>query len=142
MLTAPGRWLRAALVMAVIALTLTGTLRCEDDCFPFGPMSMFASRTPPDGHVNVAELRGRVAGQDADVQLSMASFGLRRAEVEGQLHRMHMDPTLLGELIKARERVREELPKLTELRLVQVQYLLKNGQRIGYREEVVAEWRR
>jgi hypothetical protein len=142
MLTATGRGIRAALVLVVVALTLVGTRRCEDECFPFGPMSMFAYRTAPSGQVNVAELRGRVDGEPAEVKLSMASFGLRRGEVEGQLTRMHHDPSLLGELVRARETVRGDLPRLTELRLVQVYYVLHDGQRTGYREQVVAEWRR
>lgn len=142
MVTARGRQMRAAATALVVVLTLGGTFFGNDDDFPFGPFHMFSTRTEPTGNVNVVALRGRVEGRTDEVELSMASFGLRRAEVEGQLVRIDRDPSLLGELVRAREAVRGDLPRLSELRVVNVQYVLENGRRAGYRERLVAEWRR
>jgi hypothetical protein len=142
MLTARGRRWRGGLAALAAVLILGGTFYGDDDQFPFGPFRMFSTRTQPDGHVNVAVLRGRLDGAPDVADLSTASFGLRRAEVEGQLGRMQEDPRLLGELVRAREALRADLPRLSELRLVQIQYLLEDGRRIGYRETVMAEWRR
>lgn len=142
MLTTGGRRLRAAATFAVIALTLFGTRYSEDEAFPFGPMSMFAFRTEPDGRIGVASLRGVVAGSSAEVTLSPAGFGLRRAEVEGSMGRIKKDPTLLADLVRAREALRPELPAVEYIRIVQTNYELRDGIKTGFREYTVAEWRR
>ena len=142
MLTTGGRRARVVATLAVAALTLLGTRYSEDEAFPFGPMSMFAFRTEPDGRVDVASLRGIVAGSPREVEISPATFGLRRAEVEGSMGRMAKDPTLLGELVRAREAIRPDLPRVDYLRIVQTNYLLENGQQKGFRQATVAEWRR
>ena len=105
-------------------------------------MSQFAFRTVPDGRIDVASLRGTVEGSTAEAPLSTASFGLRRAEVEGSMGRMAADPTLLAELVHAREKIRRDLPRLSYVRIVQTNYLLKAGRRVGLRESTVAQWRR
>jgi hypothetical protein len=142
MLTVRGRLARVAATVLVVVLTLGGTFFGNDDEFPLGPFRMYSTRTEPTGSVNVVALRGRVEGRADELELSMASFGLRRAEVEGQLARIDRDPSLLAELVRAREAVRDDLPRLTELRLVNVQYVLEDGRRAGYRERILAEWRR
>jgi hypothetical protein len=142
MLTTVGRRLRAAATVGVVALTLLGTRYSQDEAFPFGPMSMFAFRTMPDGHVDVASLRGVVSGTTDEVPLSTASFGLRRAEVEGSMSRLKTDPTLLADLVRAREAVRGDLPRLDYVRVVQTKYLLRDGQKVGLTEATVAEWHR
>ncbi|MDQ1709064.1 MAG: hypothetical protein QOG49_449 [Frankiaceae bacterium] len=142
MLTTAGRRVRMAATLGIVALTLLGTRYSQDEAFPFGPMSMFAFRTMPDGHVDVASLRGVVSGTTDEVAVSTASFGLRRAEVEGSMGRMQTDPTLLADLVRARETGRRDLPKLDYLRIVQTKYLLRDGQKIGLTESTVAEWHR
>ncbi|MEO6714474.1 MAG: hypothetical protein ABIM89_13720 [Mycobacteriales bacterium] len=142
MMSRSGRRARAGVASAVIALTLFGTRYSEDEAFPFGPMSMFAFRTVPDGEVAVASVRGIAEGATDEIVLSTGSFGLRRAEVEGSLGRMQQDPALLGDLVLARERIHGNLPKLTYVRIVQSTYLLQDGQKVGLRESTVAEWRR
>ncbi|HZG95778.1 MAG TPA: hypothetical protein VEZ46_13810 [Mycobacteriales bacterium] len=141
MLSTVGRRVRLALTALVAVLAVSGTLYGQDDHFPFAPFRMFATRTAPDGPVRVVELRGRTAGAAAEGTLSMASFGLRRAELEGQLGRLR-SPGMLGELVRAREALRDELPRVDVLRLVEVEYLLDDGRQVGRRETTVAEWRR
>ena len=141
MLSPVGRGLRAAATTAVLALTLAGTLVGDDDHFPVGPFRMFSTKTPRDGAVRVSLIRGTtIDGQD--VRLSMASFGLRRAEFEGQLDRIAADPSLLGVLVTARERMRPNAQRLREVRLIDARWELEDGKRIGYVEVPVAEWRR
>ncbi|MEO6714476.1 MAG: hypothetical protein ABIM89_13730 [Mycobacteriales bacterium] len=141
MLTPTGRAVRAVLAGLLVALAVAGTLVGQDDHFPFAPFRMFSTRTAPEGEVRVAELRGAVVGGSGEAVLSMASFGLRRAEVEGQIDRLRT-PRMLGELVRSREAVRGDLPLLATLRLVQVHYDLRDGQEVGRRETTVAEWHR
>jgi hypothetical protein len=141
MVSAVGRRARVAVVAAAVIALLAGSFYGQDDHFPFGPFRMFSTRTVPDGEVTVAQLRGRVAGDAREVVLPMGGFGLRRAEVEGQLGRLSK-PGMLAELVKAREAVRSDLPSLDALRLVQVSYLLRDGRKVGERETTVAQWHR
>lgn len=141
MLTAAGRRVRAAIAVVVLVLAAAGTLWGQDDHFPFAPFRMFATRTSPQGEVSVVQLRGQLAGSEPEVTLSMGSFGLRRAEVEGQLDRLTR-PGRLGALVQAREAIRGDLPRLAALRLVQVRYVLRDGRQVGQREVTLAQWRR
>lgn len=141
MLTTAGRRVRVALIAVVAALAVAGTLYGADDHFPFAPFRMFSTRTAPDGVVSVVELRGLAAGDDAEQPLSMAAFGLRRAEVEGQIGRLR-SPAMLGQLVRAREAVRGDLARLDALRLVQVHYELRDGRQVGRTESTIAQWQR
>ena len=140
MLSPGGRRLRVGATAAALALTLLGTVAGDDDHFPFGPFRMFSTKTSRDGAVRVALLRGTTAdGQD--VRLEMASFGLRRAEFEGQLERIAANPGLLGELVAARARRRPNARPLREVRLISARWMLRDGRRVGYVETPVAIWK-
>jgi len=141
MLSPLGRRLRGGATAAVVALTLLGTAYGDDDHFPVGPFRMFSTKTSRDGAVKVALVRG-VTIDGRDVRLSMASFGLRRAEFEGQLDRIAQDPSLLGVLVEARERARPGSTPLREVRLISARWVLDDGRRVGYVETPVAVWRR
>ncbi len=141
MLSPLGRRLRAAATAAVLGLTLAGTAVGQDDHFPLGPFRMFSTKTPTSGIVKVSVVRG-VTLDGRDVRLPMGSFGLRRAEFEGQLDRFATDPSLLGLLVAARERSAPESPRLREVTLFKARWQLENGRRVGYVEEPVAIWRR
>ncbi len=141
MLSSRGRALRGGATAAALALTLLGTAAGDDDHFPFGPFRMFSTKTSPDGAVRVSLIRG-VTVDGAEVRLEMASFGLRRAEFEGQLERIAADPSLLGDLVEARARRRPDARQLREVRLISARWLLEDGRRVGYTETPVAIWRR
>ena len=141
MLSPLGRRLRGGATAAVLALTLAGTLVGDDDHFPVGPFRMFSTKTSRDGAVKVSLIRGTTMTGE-DVRLSMASFGLRRAEFEGQLDRIAADPSLLAVLVAARERTLPAATRLREVRLIAARWELDDGRRVGYVEVPVAVWRR
>ncbi|HVF19104.1 MAG TPA: hypothetical protein VNA14_02560 [Mycobacteriales bacterium] len=141
MLSPLGRGLRGGATAAVLVAVLIGTAYGDDDHFPVGPFRMFSTKTPRDGAVKVALIRG-VTVDGREVRVSMASFGLRRAEFEGQLDRIAEDPSLLGVLVTARERARPGSAKLREVRLVSARWELQDGRRVGYVEVPVAVWTR
>ncbi|HVE62209.1 MAG TPA: hypothetical protein VNB94_00200 [Mycobacteriales bacterium] len=141
MLSPLSRRLRTAAAAAVLGLTLAGTAVGQDDHFPFGPFRMFSTKTPRDGIVKVSLVRA-VTVDGRDVRVPMGSFGLRRAEFEGQLDRFAVDPSLLGSLVVARERAAPDAPRLREVTLLKARWVLSDGRRVGYVEEPVAIWRR
>ena len=141
MLSPVGRRVRAAVTALAVVLTLAGTAWGQDDHFPFGPFRMFSTKTPRDGIVKVSLLRG-VTDSGREVRLSMDSFGLRRAEFEGQLDRIAARPELLGLLVAARESREPAAPRLREVRLIKAHWELSDGRRVGYVEQPVAVWRR
>lgn len=139
MLSPLGRRLRGGTTAAVLALTLIGTAAGDDDHFPLGPFRMFSTKTSRDGAVNVSLVRG-VTMDGQEVRLSMASFGLRRAEFEGQLERIARDPSLLAVLVRARSRTRPNARPLREVRLIAARWELADGRKVGYVERSVAVW--
>ena len=142
MLTASGRRVRVAVTLAVAALTFAGTLVGQDDDFPFGPFRMYSTRDDPNGTV----VSTRVEAVDAAGRLRVVderSTGLKRAEVEGQVRRFVQDPALLGALARAHQRLRPEEPRLTELRVVERVYALRDSRPTGEQtERVVVRWQR
>lgn len=140
MLTAAGRRVRTAITVGVAALVLTGTLVGQDDDFPFGPFRMYATRDDPDGVVRSA----RVEALDSTGRLRTVdegSTGLKRAEVEGQVGRFVADPQLLGLLSDAHDRRRPGEPRLVEVRVVELSYVLQDSRPTGKQtERVVAFW--
>ena len=141
MLSPLGRGLRGGATAAVLVAVLIGTAYGDDDHFPVGPFRMFSTKTSRDGAVKVALIRG-VTVEGREVRLEMASFGMRRAEFEGQLDRIAADPSLLGVLVEARERARPNARRLREVQLISARWELEDGRRVGYVEVPVAVWRR
>ena len=141
MLSPLGRGLRGGATAAVLVAVLIGTAYGDDDHFPVGPFRMFSTKTARDGAVKVALIRG-VTVDGRDIRIEMASFGMRRAEFEGQLERIADDPALLGLLVEARERRRPRSAKLREVRLISARWELEDGKRVGYVEVPVAVWTR
>ena len=134
--------MRVALTLLLAALTLAGTLVGQDDDFPFGPFRMYSTRDDPDGTV----ISTRVEAVDAGGRIRTVderSTGLKRAEVEGQVHRFRADPELLGALSRAHDRLRPDEPAFTEVRVVERVYELRNSRPTGEESErVVVTWRR
>jgi hypothetical protein len=140
MLTALGRRLRLGASVAVVALLLAGTVHGEDDDFPFGPFRMYATRQRLDGRTSWYRVEA-VTAQGDSVFVPGAAYGLRRAELEGQLPRFVADPALLSELAVAHARRRPDDPALVELRLVKRSQQLADGRPAGEPvDEVVAVW--
>ncbi|HWC66785.1 MAG TPA: hypothetical protein VG478_01860, partial [Acidimicrobiales bacterium] len=116
-MTAVGRRLRMALAAGVVTLLLAGTFVGQDDDFPFGPFRMYATRQRLDGRTSWYRIEAVTATGEA-VFVPGAAYGLRRAELEGQIPRFVADPALLGELAVAHAARRPDAPALVEIRLV------------------------
>ena len=141
MLTQTGRRVRLAAVAVVLALLGYGTAWGSDDHFPFGPFSMFSRRVEPDGIVRVAMLRGRLEGGEPR-RLGIAKFGLRRAEIEGQVGELQRDPQLMAALAEAWTRHNPDAPPVVEIQLIHLVHELRDGKRVSSEERVLATWTR
>jgi hypothetical protein len=137
-----GRALTTRLVATAIglALLLAGTLIGTDDDFPFGPFRMFATTNEWSEPISIA----RAEVTDATgrtVELTPANSGVRRAEVEGQLHRFRTEPSALAGLADA---YRAHNPAAPALRAVTVllrhHEISRSGPTGRYTDEVVATW--
>jgi len=141
-MTTRARWGRVSVAAVVFAVLLAGTAWGKDDNFPFGPFRMYATRQQLDGTTTWYRLEATtVDGQR--IFLPGATYGLRRAELEGQIPRFLAHPELLGELASAYGVRRPDGPELVEVHLVQGRQQLAGGQPTGDpTSETVASWRR
>ena len=138
-MTSSGRALRAAATGAVLAALLAGTIWGQDDHFPFGPFRMY-STTTTDRVTVVRFTATTVTGEE--LLLRSADFGLRPAEVQGQVERVVADPALLGAFAAAYADFHPDSPPLERLALVFGTHYLGGGRRTRYDEEVLASWTR
>ncbi|OMQ14892.1 hypothetical protein A7K94_0213355 [Modestobacter sp. VKM Ac-2676] len=125
-----GRRVRLAAAATVLALLLAGTVWGDDDAFPFGPFRMYSTRANPDTPVISTRVVG-LTPAGAEVRLSGGEVGLRRAEFEGQLPRIHEDPSLLGLLADSYAERNPAAEELVEVQVVQRRIDLEDGQRTG-----------
>lgn len=138
-MTETGRKVRLGATALVVALLLLGTFKGDDDHFPFGPFRMYSTTNDLDGTVNAIRFQAR--NEDGDVlQPRSQDFGLRPAEINGQVARIRRDPELLGELASVYERIHPDRPPLVELQLRYGLHQLSNGRAVTYSEEEVATW--
>ncbi len=143
MLSTSGRRIRMLAITAVIAMLVAGTLWGQDDHFPFGPFRMYSVRNKLDGRIKgtlmeVVDAGGRVS----TVEIRADEFGLRRAEVEGQIERFERDPGLLRHVARAYERFHPG-EQIVALRLYYEITRLSNGRPMGMpTRTLVAEWQR
>jgi hypothetical protein len=135
-----GRRVRIAVTLAVGALLLWGTLRGQDDAFPFGPFRMYATADKLDAPVNDTRFE-LVDASGATVPLTEVNTGIRRAEIEGQLGRFRADPTLLRVIAAAYESRNPSAPKPVTVRIVIRQWQLSGGLKTGtYTDSTFATW--
>ena len=128
-----GRRVRLAAVTVVFGVLLAGNVWGDDHHFPFGPFRMYATSGRPNGAVRTPALVGVRDG--TAFRINPQSFGLRRAELEGQVNRFK-DPDLLDQLAAAYGE------PLDELRLVTVIRRIRDSHSVGEStHEVVAVWR-
>jgi hypothetical protein len=135
--------MRMGAIAAAVVMLVIGTFWGQDDHFPFGPFRMYSIRNKPDGQirgaiVEVVDAQGRTAA----VEIRADEFGLRRAEVEGQLDRFERDPNLLRHLARAYEQL-NPATSVAVLRLYNETTRLSDGHRVGpTTRTLVAQWRR
>jgi hypothetical protein len=137
--TSTGRILRLSGTALVLTLLLVGTFFGDDDHFPFGPFRMYSTTNELDGTVNT--IRFRAVNADGEVvEPRSQDFGLRPAEINGQVSRFRDDPELLSRLAETYSRLHPDRPPLVEIELRYGLHQLSNGRPVAYSEEEVATW--
>jgi len=137
-----GRRLRLLVVAVVFGALLLGTVRGQDHDFPFGPFRMYATRQRLDGVSSSYRIEA-VTSEGRLVFVPGAAYGMRRAEIEGQIPRLVAQPELLSELASAYHRRRPGAPELVEIHLVRRRQQLDAGRPVGTPvDQVVATWHR
>lgn len=133
------RW-RVAAGALVVASIVWGSFFGEDDVFPLGPFRMYATASDPSGAVSVPFVEGRTA-TDGWRAILFSEFGLRRAEIEGQLGKL-VTPrkVLLRRLSHAYSRFHPAAEPLTGLRLMYRSYRLERGRPTGVKVSESARW--
>ena len=131
--------MRGVATVVVLVALLAGTAVGEDDHFPFGPFRMFSRTTKSTGRVTAARIEA-VTADGQVVTIGHDRFGLRRAEVEGQIPRFRRDPELLRHLAVAYDEFNPDGIELVELRVVNDISRLTDGRVTSRETRVVAEW--
>ncbi|MDX6225225.1 MAG: hypothetical protein QOE64_1601 [Frankiales bacterium] len=140
-MTGSGRLARLAATAVAGVLLLLGTLIGQDDDFPFGPFRMYATADKRGGEVVSTAIEVRTANSEFHAApLTPSTTGLRRAELEGQLSRIVADPSLLRLLALAHARREPGAEAWTGVRVVQTRYQLRDGEPVGNRQVVLAQW--
>lgn len=139
-LSSRGRWVRALVTVVAFGVLLAGTVRGQDDDFPFGPFRMYAHSARNDGIVRSARVEG-VNIEGERFKLTEASTGLRRAEIEGQIPRFRERPARLEAVAEAYHARHPDAPELVLVEILQRRYRLEDGDPTGEVTEVqVAVW--
>jgi hypothetical protein len=142
-LTRPGRRARVVATVVVLVLLLAGTIWGQDDHFPLGPFRMYSISNRSDGRVTSLQLQGRL-GDGPREEIGFADFGLRRAEVQGQVARFYLGEwdRLLAHLAESYRRFHPRGPELRELHLVYEVHSLRGGRPVDYNQRTLASWSR
>ncbi|MDQ3963258.1 MAG: hypothetical protein M3277_04995 [Actinomycetota bacterium] len=148
----PGRSVRL-LVPAVVAIFLVlGTWKGQDDNFPFGPFRMYSTKQELDGEVRSLQLWGlyrcgtaepaaQRIGEWTNLDIE-ENFALRRADLEGQLGKLAVEPTvLLSELERTYRRLHPGGFPFDALQLRDRIYDLEDGKAISERFRILGTWR-
>jgi hypothetical protein len=139
-LTMRGRWIRVVFTGLAALLLLAGTVRGQDDDFPFGPFRMYSTAPGPDAAAKDTRVEGvDVAGQV--VALTENNSGIRRAEIEGQQAAYVADPARLREVADAYAERNPAAPALREVRLVIRWHGVRHSRPTGtWTDQVIADW--
>jgi hypothetical protein len=135
-----GRGVRL-LVAGILAVgLLMGSFWGDDWAFPFGPLRMYSTSSPPQGNVTFERLEARTAdGQWVHTPISLQNVGLNGAEAEGRTYLIVVDPSLLGRIAATHARLKPS-SHWTGLRLLRVSVHLSNGVPQATTEQILATW--
>ncbi|MBA2312664.1 MAG: hypothetical protein H0V97_07675 [Actinobacteria bacterium] len=140
-MTARGKIARLSVAALTLLALLLGTIVGQDDHFPFGPLRMFSIKNELDGRVRSLEIEG-VTESGEVLLVSFEEFGLRRADVEGQLGKLEEAPEDVVEALRrAAERFTPGGPTFVRLRLFERIFVLDNGTPVDQQIETLAVWR-
>lgn len=122
---------RNAAVLVVAVLLLAGSWKGEDDNFPFGPLRMYSTKQQLNGEVRGLQLWGM--GRDrAWSLLAIEDFGLRRADLEGQLGKLAGDPdVLLAKLEETYRRLHDGTFPFAAIQLRHSVHQLRDGRPVS-----------
>lgn len=125
----------------VTAITLlVGTWIGDDDNFPFGPFRMYSTKQELDGEVRIIEIYG-LSRNGQWVKVLFNNFGLRRADVEGQLGKLAEPPqAILAEMFEAHDRIHAGPVPFEALQLRQRTYDLEDGRSVRELVETIGTW--
>jgi hypothetical protein len=126
---------------AVFVALLLGTWRGQDDHFPFGPFRMYSTTDPPSGQITKIGFVG-VTEDGREITIRSGQFGMRPAEVDGQIARMRRSPDLVAHLVTAYERFNPDQPRLDGFEIVYGIHQLQDRTPVAYEEKVIARWQR
>lgn len=135
-----GRTWRVCASAAVAAALVAGSAWGQDDHFPFGPFRMYSTTTRDE--VTVLRFYA-VDAEGIARQLRSQDFGLRPAEIHGQIARFDDRAVLLAHLADAYGRQNPQAPPLQELTLAYgIHRLDDDGRPVSFDEETLATWQR
>jgi hypothetical protein len=138
--TTIGKNARLCSTAVILMALLVGTIWGDDDHFPFGPLRMYSVKNELDGRVRSLEVHG-VTADGEDMIVPFEAFGMRKADVEGQLGKLQGPPeSVLNALRLAHKRLDPEGTRFVKLRLAERVFILNNGYRVDERIETLAVW--
>lgn len=124
-------WRLVAVVLALTVLTV-GQVTDDNDLFPLGSLSQYATARDPNGTVASAYvLADTTAGTTVKVPLTPTGVGVGRAEIENQLPRIVAEPRLLQALADAHAGLHPDEPRYTRLVLYRTVSQLRDGRATG-----------
>lgn len=127
-------------LLVVAALLLVGSLKGDDDAFPFGPFRMYSTANAPGGTITSITLEKRLDGATAWTRVTDGQIGMRRAEYEGQWRAIVADPSKLGDLAATYDGRHPGRAAVTDVRLVRTTSQLVNRQVSASSREILATW--
>lgn len=134
---------RGLVLVAMVGAFGLGSVIGDDHWWPAGPWRMFSTATPPSGAVtwNSIEIREDGEAQFRPAPITPWTVGLNRAEVEGQIPEIVADPSRLGTLAQAHQRLRPDEARWVAVRLVRNEAALLARDPTGeVRTRVLATW--
>lgn len=130
------------LPLVVAVLLLIGSLVGQDDNFPFGPFRMYSTKQGIDGRIRILEVWGLREPGGAERLVMEEDFGLRRADLEGQLGKLEVPPTLVLErLADSYKTLHEGEFPFDGLAFRQRVVFLEDGVPAGEQRRGIATWR-
>lgn len=137
-----GKRVRVAAGLLVGALLCWGTFWGDDDNFPFGPFRMYSTKQSLDGNVRATEVDG-LTRSGVWVGIRFDDFGLRRADIEGQLIKLAQPPL---EVLEAMDEAYANFQRGSEdfvaLRLRERTIDIEDGLPVDETVETLGVWRR
>jgi hypothetical protein len=133
---------RVLAAVALVVLLVNGSLRMEDDAWPFGPMSQYAFSPPEDDTVVITRVDGLLTdGRRVELPLRVETAGISRAEIEARIPAIERDPSLLRAVSDGWVARNPASPRPVELFLVQDETRLHRGQPTSTSQVTLARWR-